>query len=132
MTIQISLVAEDDLLAFAAGRVGVDGVEIAAAVGLGDVGVSGRTNPIIVCNIDGCDVDRVGDILAPVGGEVDFPSGYVVCSLGKKTPMSANLSFYTLEWIEGLTASWKASQGKVVTSSSVALLPMISVAKLWS
>lgn len=83
MVIQISLIAENDLLAFAAGRVRVHGVECATAVCLGDVGESRRSDGVVVKEVNGCDVDGVGDVHAAVAGEVDFPSGEVVGSLMK-------------------------------------------------
>lgn len=75
MVLDISLIAENDLLAFAAGRVGAWGIVGSTAVCLGDVGVVESFDRIVVGEVDGCYVDGVGDVGAAVGGEVDFVGG---------------------------------------------------------
>lgn len=81
MVFDIALVAEYDLLSFAAGRIRTDGVEGTSAVGLYNVRIAARFDIVVVREIDARYVDRIADVLASVACQVDLLGGYVVGSL---------------------------------------------------
>lgn len=74
---QVALVAEDDLLAFAAVGWRAYRVPGGTTIGFSQVLVMERLNTVVAVNVDGRHIDRVAETSVPVAGGIQLASLYV-------------------------------------------------------